>query len=123
MDVLQRDPQLEERLTSCARHRSRLNARRNFLDVFKSRRLRRRLPLPPVGLRPGGDGLLRHRERPSAELSFSFIETEKANYPVALLCKTLGVSVSMSGVTIRPTRRPVPGPTPSFGSGSWPSSG
>ena len=35
-------------------------------------------------------GLLRHRERPSAELSFELIEVEKANYPVALMCRVLG---------------------------------
>jgi transposase-like protein len=39
-------------------------------------------------------GLLRHRERPSAELSFELIEVEKANYPVALMCRTLGVGTS-----------------------------
>jgi putative transposase len=39
-------------------------------------------------------GLLRHRERPSAELSFQLIEVEKANYPVALMCRVLGVGTS-----------------------------
>src|SRR5919199_6646632 len=39
-------------------------------------------------------GLLRHRERPPAELTFQLIEVEKANYPVAVLCRVLGVGTS-----------------------------
>jgi len=42
----------------------------------------------------GKPGLLRHRERPSAELSFERIEVEKAHYPVALMCRVLGVATS-----------------------------
>ncbi len=42
----------------------------------------------------GSRGLLRPRERPSAELSFELIEVEKANYPVVVLCRVLGVGTS-----------------------------
>jgi putative transposase len=38
--------------------------------------------------------LLRHRERPSADLSFELIEVKKANDPVTLVCRVLGVGTS-----------------------------
>lgn len=59
-------------------------------------------------------GLLRHRERPSAELSIEFIEVEKANYDVTMLCRVLGVGTSSFYDWRRRDRAPRPGrwPTP-----------
>ena len=39
-------------------------------------------------------GLLRQREQLPLALTFAFIEAEKANYPVIVLCQALGVSTS-----------------------------
>ncbi|MGB9112802.1 MAG: IS3 family transposase, partial [Acidimicrobiales bacterium] len=39
-------------------------------------------------------GLLRQREQLPLALTFAFIEAEKANYPVVVLCRTLQVSTS-----------------------------
>ena len=62
-------------------------------EIVKLRRENRLLRNGEGG--PGKSrGLLRHRERPSAELSFQLIEVEKANYPVALLCRVLGVGTT-----------------------------
>ncbi|MDP9354429.1 MAG: IS3 family transposase, partial [Chloroflexota bacterium] len=39
-------------------------------------------------------GLLRQRERRDPITAFAFVEAEKANFPVAVLCRLLGVSRS-----------------------------
>ena len=41
-------------------------------------------------------GLLRQREQLPLALTFAFIEAEKANYPITLLCQSFGVSMSGS---------------------------
>src|SRR5262249_9804233 len=68
----------------------------------------RREPGPPYGAGPAekSRGLLRQGERSTPVAVFRFIEAEKAFFPVAFLCRALGVSTS--GYYAWP-KRPRPG--------------
>ena len=59
--------------------------------------------------------LLRQGDRPNALRAFSLIEAEKANFPVSLMCRHLGVSGPATRPGVRGPRAPAIGPTPS----SW----